>query len=237
MWDGCVGIVLVFEKKKQRTPSCAQEGDLVKFTPVWRTGSSVGQSGGLIIPWSWVQVPPGPPTANRLLHDNLPRFVVPWLPHANDCAVRLNLINVCAGNPDLLRRIDRRRHYRRGHHGSRDNRSCDDARADDRISQDATDNPSDKPRPKMTPPASPRTVVVMVHRGRRRAMMQHGRRPPAKATMMAKAAARTAKARASHKRSCRQDRAKCKYKFLVHFVFPFSAFCGHVKIGHESRKN
>ena len=26
-----------------------------------RTRSSVGQSGGLIIPWSWVQVPPGPP--------------------------------------------------------------------------------------------------------------------------------------------------------------------------------
>src|SRR5574344_309801 len=29
------------------------------------TGSSVGQSGGLIIPWSWVQVPPGPPVARK----------------------------------------------------------------------------------------------------------------------------------------------------------------------------
>ncbi len=221
-----------------KSPPCAQEGDLVKFTPVWRTGSSVGQSGGLIIPWSWVQVPPGPPTANRLLHDNLPRFVVPWLPHANDCAVRLNLINVCAGNPDLLRRIDRRRHYRRGHHGSRDNRSCDDARSDDCIRQDAANNPSNEPRPEMTPSTSPRTVMMMmvvVWHGCRTVV--HHRTRSAEAAVMTEAPAMTAKARTSHKRSRRQNRAKCKYKFLVHFVFPFSAFCGHVKIGHESRKN
>ena len=203
-----------------KSPPCAQEGDLVKFTPVWRTGSSVGQSGGLIIPWSWVQVPPGPPTANRLLHDNLPRFVVPWLPHANDCAVRLNLINVCAGNPDLLRRIDRSRNDRRSsHHRSRNDGSRDDARADDCVSQNATDNTADESWPEMTPPASPRTVMAMVHRGRRRAVVHHGARP-------AEAAAMTAEARAGtgHKRSSRQNRAKYKYHFLVHFVFPFSAF-------------
>ena len=239
MWDGCVGIVLGFDtknEKKQRTPSCAQEGDLVKFTPVWRTGSSVGQSGGLIIPWSWVQVPPGPPTANRLLHDNLPRFVVPWLPHANDCAVRLNLINVCAGNPDLLRRIDGRRHYRRGNHRSRDDRSCDDARADDRISQDAANNPSDEPWPEMTPAMTPTAVMMVVVWHGCRTVVHHRTRST-EAAVMTEAPAMTAKARTSHKRSRRQNRAKCKYKFLVHFVFPFSAFCGHVKIGHESRKN
>ena len=44
MWDGCVGIVLGFatkNEKKQRTPSCAQEGDLVKFPPF---GGPVAQS-------------------------------------------------------------------------------------------------------------------------------------------------------------------------------------------------
>ena len=209
-----------------KSPPCAQEGDLVKFTPVWRTGSSVGQSGGLIIPWSWVQVPPGPPT---LLNEDLPRFVVPGLPHANDRAVGLNLVDVSTWNPDLLRRIDRRRHDRsRSHDRSSDNRRRDYARADDRISQDAANNPSDEPRPEMTPAMTPAAVMmVVVHwRGHRavvhhrcRTMVHHGARP-------AEAAAMTAEARAgtSHKRSRRQNCAKYKYHFLVHFVFPFSAF-------------
>jgi hypothetical protein len=70
-------------------------------------------------------------------------------------------------------------------------------------------------------------------------MMHHGRRPPAKATVMAEAAAMTAEARAgtSHKRSRRQNCAKYKYHFLVHFVFPFSAFCGYVRLGHRRAKN
>lgn len=70
-------------------------------------------------------------------------------------------------------------------------------------------------------------------------MVHHWRGASTEAAVMAKAAARTAEARArtSHKRSRRQNCAKYKYHLLVHFVFPFSAFCGHVKIGHESRKN
>ena len=213
-----------------KSPPCAQEGDLVKFTPVWRTGSSVGQSGGLIIPWSWVQVPPGPPT---LLNEDLPRFVVPGLPHANDRAVGLNLVDVSTWNPNLLRRVDRRSHHRSSHHRSghyrsRNDRGRDDARADDRVSQDAANNPSDEPRPEMTPAMTPAAVMMVVvhwrrHRAvvhhRRRTMVHHGARP-------AEAAAMTAEARAGtgHKRSSRQNRAKYKYHFLVHFVFPFSAF-------------
>jgi len=170
----------------------------------------------------------------------LSRFVVPGLPNADDSAIRLNLVDIGAGNPNLLRRVNwsrhnRRRDNRRSHDSSRDNRSRDDAWADYCVSQNATDNPADEARPEMTPSVSPPAMVVMMHR--RWAMMHHRRRSPAKATMMAKAAARTAKARASHKRSCRQDRAKCKYKFLVHVCLSFLRFCGHVKIGHETNKN
>ena len=235
-----------------KSPPCAQEGDLVKFTSVWRTGSSVGQSGGLIIPWSWVQVPPGPPTMlswswswklengtlpellelqletpTSLLHEDLPRLVVPGLPNADDSAVRLNLVDIFAGNPDLLRRVDRSRNDRRGHHGSRNDGSRDDARADDCISQNAANNPADEPRPEMSPSMSPATVVMVVVLWRRhRAVVHHWRGASTEAAAMAKAAARTAEARArtSHKRSRRQNCAKYKYHLLVHFVFPFSAF-------------
>jgi len=178
-----------------------------------------------------------------LLYEDLSRLVVPGLPNADDCAVWLELVNVCAGNPDLLRRVDRSRHDRRsndrrGHDSGRDNRSRDDARADDCVSQNTADNTTDEARPEMTPSATPGAMMmVMVHRGRCGAMMHHRCRPPSKATMMAKAAARTAKARASHKRSRRQNRAKCKYKFLVHVCLSFLRFCGHVKIGHEADKN
>ncbi len=60
----------------------------------------------------------------------------------------------------------------------------------------------------------------------RRWAMVHHRRWPAEAAMMAEAATMTAEAGAwtGHKRSSRQNRAKYKYYFLVHFVFPFSAF-------------
>ena len=161
---------------------------------------------------------------------------MPRLPNADDSAVWLKLVNIGAWNPDLLRRIDRSRNDRRSsHHRSRNDGSRDDARADDCVSQNAADNPADEAGPEMTPSVSPPAMVVMMHR--RGAMMHHRRRPPAKATVMAKAAARTAKARASHKRSCRQDRAKCKYKFLVHVCLSFLRFCGHVKIGHETNKN
>ena len=216
-----------------KSPPCAQEGDLVKFTPVWRTGSSVGQSGGLIIPWSWVQVPPGPPTMlswswswklengtlpellelqletpTSLLHEDLPRLVVAGLPDANDRAVWLNLVDVSAGNPNLLSRVDRSRHDgSRSHDRSSDNRRRDYARTDDRVRQDAANNPSDEPRPEMTTSSSPTAVVMVVHH-RRRAMMHHRRRP-AEATVMAKAATRTAKTWTSHKCSSRQNRAKC----------------------------
>lgn len=219
-----------------KSPPCAQEGDLVKFTPVWRTGSSVGQSGGLIIPWSWVQVPPGPPTMlswswswklengtlpellelqletpTSLLHEDLPRLVVAGLPDANDRAVWLNLVDISAGNPNLLSRVDRSRNYRRRVDRSRNYRRRDYARADDCVSQNATDNPTDKPRPEMTTSSSPTAVVMVVHH-RRRAMMHHWRGASTEAAVMAKAAARTAEARArtSHKCSSRQNRAKCK---------------------------
>ena len=177
-----------------------------------------------------------------LLYEDLPRFVVPGLPNADDSAVRLDLVNVCAWNPNLLRRIDRSRNYcrrdnRRRDNGSRDNRSRDDAWADDCVGQDATDNSADEARPKAASAMSPPAMMVMVHWRRPGAMMHHRRRPPSKATRMAKAATRTAKARASHKRSCRQNRAKCKYKFLVHVCLSFLRFCGHVKIGHEADKN
>ena len=166
-----------------------------------------------------------------LLYEDLPRFVVPGLPHADNSAVGLNLVDVSTWNPDLLRRIDRRRHD-----GSRSHdRGRDDARADDRVSQDAANNPSDEPGPEMTPAMTPAAVMMVVHwRGhrtvvhhrrravvhhRRRTMVHHGARP-------AEAAAMTAEARAGtgHKRSSRQNRAKYKYHLLVHFVFPFSAF-------------
>ena len=173
-----------------------------------------------------------------LLYEDLSRLVVPGLPNADDSAVRLELVNVCARNPNLLRRIDRSRNYCRRDNRRRDNGSRDDAWADDCVGQDATDNTTDEARPEMTPSATPGAMmVVMVHRGRSGAMMHHRCRPPSKATMMAKAAARTAKARASHKRSCRQNRAKCKYKFLVHVCLSFLRFCGHVKIGHKANKN
>ena len=70
-------------------------------------------------------------TPTSLLHEDLPRLVVPGLPNADDSAVRLNLVDIFAGNPDLLRRVDRSRNDRRGHHGSRNDGSRDDARADD----------------------------------------------------------------------------------------------------------
>ena len=172
-----------------------------------------------------------------LLYEDLSRLVVPGLPNADDSAVRLELVNVCARNPNLLRRIDRSRNYCRRDNRRRDNGSRDDAWADDCVGQDATDNTADEARPKAASAMSPPAMVVMVHRGRSGAMMHHRCRPPSKATMMAKAAARTAKARASHKRSCRQNRAKCKYKFLVHVCLSFLRFCGHVKIGHKTCKN
>jgi hypothetical protein len=80
-------------------------------------------------------------------------------------------------------------------------------------------------------------MMVMVHRGRCGAMMHHWRRAsPEAATMTAKAAARTT-VMPCEQRSCRQNRAKCKYKFLVHVCLSFLRFCGHVKIGHELNKN
>jgi len=172
-----------------------------------------------------------------LLYEDLPRLVVPGLPNADNCAVRLDLVDIGTENPDLLRRVDRRRNNRRCVDWSRNNRSRDDAWADDCVGQDATDNSADEARPKAASAMSPPAMVVMVHRGRSRAMMHHRRRPPSKTTGMAKTAARTAKARASHKRSRRQNRAKCKYKFLVHVCLSFLRFCGHVKIGHEADKN
>ena len=173
-----------------------------------------------------------------LLYEDLSRLVVPGLPNADNCAVRLDLVDIGTGNPDLLRRVDRSRNDWRSNDSGRDNRGRDDARADDCVSQNTADNTTDEARPEMTPSATPGAMmVVMVHRGRSGAMMHHRCRPPSKATMMAKAATRTAKARASHKRSCRQNRAKCKYKFLVHVCLSFLRFCGHVKIGHKANKN
>ena len=182
---------------------------MVKFTPVWRTGSSVGQSGGLIIPWSWVQVPPGPPTS--LLNEDLPRFVMSWLPNTDDSAVRLNLVNICAGNPDLLRRVDRSRHNRRSHHGGRDDWSRDDARTDDCVSQNAADDPANEPGPEITPSTSPSTLMMMVVvmvRHRCRAMMHHWRRPSAETAVMT--AATRAAMMTCEQRSRRQKRTKCK---------------------------
>ena len=176
-----------------------------------------------------------------LLYEDLPRLVVPGLPNADDSAIRLELVNVCAWNPNLLRRVgrshhDRRSNDRRGHDSGRDNRSCDDARAYDCVSQDATNNPTNETRPEMPPSATPGAMMmVMVHRGRCGAMMHHGRRPPAEATVMS-AATRTT-VMPCEQRSCRQNRAKCKYKFLVHVCLSFLRFCGHVKIGHELNKN
>ena len=156
-----------------------------------------------------------------LLHEDLPRLVVAGLPDANDRTVWLNLVDVSAGNPNLLSRVDRSRHDgSRSHDRSSDNRRRDYARADDRISQDAANNPSDEPRPEMTPAMTPTAMMmVVVHWRRHRAVVHHGARP-------AEAAAMTAEARAGtgHKRSSRQNRAKYKYHLLVHFVFPFSAF-------------
>ena len=172
-----------------------------------------------------------------LLYEDLSRLVVPGLPNADDSAVRLELVNVRARNPNLLRRIARSRNYCRRDNRRRDNGCRDDAWADDCVSQDTTDNTTDEARPKAASAMSPPAMVVMVHWRRPGAMVHHRRRPPSKATMMAKAAARTAKARASHKRSCRQNRAKCKYKFLVHVCLSFLRFCGHVKIGHKANKN
>ncbi len=178
-----------------------------------------------------------------LLYEDLSRLVVPGLPNADDSAVRLDLVDIGTGNPDLLRRVDRSRHDgrsndRRGHNSGRDNRCCDDARADNRICQDATNNPTNETRPEMPPSASPGAMMmVMVHRGRCRTMVHHRRRPPAEAaTMTAKAAARTT-VMPCEQRSCRQNRAKCKYEFLVHVCLSFLRFCGHVKIGHELNKN
>jgi len=158
-------------------------------------------------------------TPTSLLHEDLPRLVVAGLPHANDRAVGLNLVDVSTWNPDLLRRIDRRRHDGcRSHDRSSDNRRRDYARADDRVRQNATDDSSDEPRPEIAPSSSPSTVVMVVH-DRRRTMVHHGARPAKAATMTAEARAGT-----GHKRSSRQNRAKYKYHLLVHFVFPFSAF-------------
>ena len=172
-----------------------------------------------------------------LLYEDLPRLVVPGLPNANDGAVRLNLVNVGAGNPDLLRRVDRSRNDRRSHHGGRNDRSRNDARPDDRVSQDAADNPADEPRPEITPSSAPSAVMMMVVvvRHRRRTMMHHGRRTSAEAAAVA-TATRTA-VMPREQRSRRQNRAKCKYKFLVHVCLSFLRFCGHVKIGHKFRKN
>ena len=166
---------------------------------------------------------------------------MPGLPNADNSAVWLELVNVCAGNPNLLRRVyrsrdDRSRNNRRRHNSGRDNRSCDDARPDNRVSQNAADNPADEARPEMTPAMTPTAVMMVVVWHGCRTVVHHRTRST-EATMMAKSAARTAKARASHKRSRRQNRAKCKYKFLVHVCLSFLRFCGHVKIGHETNKN
>jgi hypothetical protein len=183
-------------------------------------------------------------TPTSLLHEDLPRLVVAGLPDANDRAVWLNLVDISAGNPNLLSRVDRSRHDgSRSHDRSSDNRRRDYARADDRVSQNAANNPSDEPRPEMTTSSSPTAVVMVVHHRRRammhhrrRAMMHHRRRPPAEAAAMAEAATR-AHVRSSEQCSCRQKSAKCKYKFLVHVCLSFLRFCGHVKIGHKTCKN
>ena len=174
-----------------------------------------------------------------LLYEDLSRLVVPGLPNADNCAVRLDLVDIGTGNPDLLRRVDRSRNDCRRDNRRRNNGSRNNARADDCVSQDTTDNTTDEARPEMTPSTSPRTVMmmVMVHRGRCRTMVHHRRRAsPEAATMTAKAAARTT-VMPCEQRSCRQNRAKCKYEFLVHVCLSFLRFCGHVKIGHELNKN
>ena len=173
-----------------------------------------------------------------LLYEDLPRLVVPGLPNADNCAVRLDLVDIGTGNPNLLRRIDRSRNDCRRDNRRRNNGSRNNARAVDCVSQNTADNTTDEARPEMTPSATPGAMMmVMVHRGRCGAMMHHWRRAsPEAATMTAKAAARTA-VMTCEQRSCRQNRAKCKYKFLVHVCLSFLRFCGHVKIGHELNKN
>ena len=173
-----------------------------------------------------------------LLYEDLSRLVVPGLPNADNCAVRLDLVDIGTGNPDLLRRVDRSRNDWRSNDSGRDNRGRDDARADDCVSQNTADNTTDEARPEMTPSATPGAMMmVMVHRGRCGAMVHHRRRAsPEAATMTAKAAARTT-VMPCEQRSCRQNRAKCKYEFLVHVCLSFLRFCGHVKIGHKANKN
>ena len=53
----------------------------------------------------------------RLLNENLSRYISSWLPHANDSAIWLNLVDVSSRNPNLLSDVCWLNHYgRRRHH-------------------------------------------------------------------------------------------------------------------------
>lgn len=177
-----------------------------------------------------------PRDSGSLLHEYLPRFVVARLPDTDYSAVRLNLVDISAWNPDLLRRV-----YRRCHNGGRrHDRRRDDPRPYDRIGQDSADNSADEPGPEVASSMSPSAMMaMMMHRRRRRTVVPHRSRAMvhhrARST---EAAAMTAEARAGtgHKRPRRQNRAKYKYKFLVHFVFPFSALrLQRDRVGHPQK--
>ena len=126
-----------------------------------------------------------------LLHDYRALFVVTGLPHADNRAVRLHLVDIAALDPDVLHLRHRLLHYDRllnydglGYHrrlrhydGRLRQRGADDGPADDT---------ADKARPEVAPAASPVAMVVVVD--------VHGRRP------------RTPMAVRARKRACRESR-------------------------------
>ena len=118
----------------------------------------------------------------QLLHDNRSLLVMARLPNAHDRAVRLDLVNIAALNPNILHLRDRRDDGRLDDDGSRDDRRrrhhgrrCDDDRSRRRRGDDdrcrtrgdhrAADESTDETRPEVPPAASPEAVV---RTGRRR---------------------------------------------------------------------
>jgi len=125
-----------------------------------------------------------------LLHDYRALFVVPGLPHADDCSVCLDLVDIASLNPDVLHLRHGLLHYDRlllyddrllhdyglGHHRrlrhDYGRLGHDDRRSRHRGADDCpSDDTANKARPEVASAAAPVAMVVDMHRHRPRTPM------------------------------------------------------------------
>ena len=161
-----------------------------------------------------------------LLNQHRPLLVVSWLINANHCSICLNLVDIASLNPNALRRVDGRSHYRsshnrgchywRSHNGCRDNWTCHYGGCRiDGTRQCATNYSTNEAGPEVRATASPEGAVVMI------GVVHHGSRTISKSTVESTTRSST-KPRTTMRSSQACSNAHCSnchcdYCFLVHF--------------------